>query len=271
MRYARFCFVSFAVAVGLLLGGARRACADQLIFNGSFENGLNNWTVVAQAPAGTDNYFQNASGANTPRSGLPTPSATAGAFIAVSDQDLPVNPAIPLMTRGVLYQAFTVPSGATNIVLSFDMFVNDWNGTPPTSNGLDFGNNDNNNARVDILKGSVTDIFSTAPTDVVQNYYEGVDDLATTMAGSTNPFVSYAFPNQEIVLTPGSYILRFGHVDDSNPLNQGIDNVGLTFTSAPGGAIPEPSAILLFAIGVSGLIALRWSPRPGQLDCREAE
>jgi len=120
-------------------------------------------------------------GSTTPLSGASTAANPGGgSFYAVSDQAGPGTEAIS--------QTFTVPPGTVQLLLSFEMFVDDPSGAGPIVDpaGLDHSGPPNQHARVDLLApGSPP--FDTGPR-VLANYYLGVD------AGSLpNPYASYLF------------------------------------------------------------------------------
>ena len=117
-------------------------------------------------------------GAVTPISGFPTaPNPGGGAVYAVGEQNGP--------DAEVLIQQFTVPAAATQVLLSFEMFVNDWSGVGPIVDptGLNPGVV-NQHARVDLMLPGFPP-FNTG-AGVVNNYYIGVDALAPP-----NPYSPY--------------------------------------------------------------------------------
>ncbi|MCW3055438.1 MAG: hypothetical protein JWN14_4608, partial [Chthonomonadales bacterium] len=169
-----------------------------------------------------------------------------GQFYAVTASDNP--------GAHALLQDFTVPTAATDLNLSFQMFVNDQSGIGSVvdPSGLDYttgGTFDGNqHARVDILRAGAGDL-STAAGDVVSSFYLGVDNPG---GATPNSSVNYSF-DLSSVLTPGqSYRLRFAEVDNLSSLNQGVDNVSLTAVT------PEPGTLaLLFGTSVAGSLFLR--------------
>ena len=152
-------------ALGTLLAKSALAVPGQLITNGDFETGsLGGWTVTDQA-GGSGSFFSSTPGNPAPLSGEPTaPNPLGGSFYAVSDQTGP--------GAHALTQSFTVPAGATSVVLSYQMFVNDYDGGPfvgpldytgaPTGAAVEFGT-------VDLLIAGANPL-STAAGDVVHNF-----------------------------------------------------------------------------------------------------
>jgi hypothetical protein len=203
----------FAVVSLLGLGITQSAKATNLIQNGDFETGtFADWTVVDQA-GGSGSWFISNPGANTPISGMPTAAnGSGGNFYAVTDQPGP--------GCHVLLQSFTLAPGHGNVSLSFQMFVNNWNGGAPIINpaGLDYTAFPNEHGRVDILSSSAG-AFDTG-AGVVENLYIGSDPSAP------NPYLTYTFDLSN--LAAGTYQLRFAEVDNQFFFNEGVDNVSLS-------------------------------------------
>jgi len=237
------------IATLLFLGVAVvPSSAVELLTNGNFETGnFTGWTV---ANLGAGDFFIDTPGTNTPPvNGIEfatAPNSLGGNWYAVSTSDLPGTHA--------LIQDFTVPAlGPLDVVtLSFQMFVNDQSGLGPIVDptGLDHTTggllipNDNQHARVDLLKGGAGD-FSTAAADVLMNFYLGVDNPG----GSTpNPYLSYSFNITPLVSGGGTFRLRFAEVDNLSALNVGVDNVSVQLTQT---VIPEPSTLALLLVGAA--------------------
>lgn len=223
-----------------LLALAGPAAAAELLVNGNFETGTYaGWTTGVQAGSSGDIQL-DAPGTTTPIAGFPTPANAAGGnFYSVTDQGGP--------GAYVLLQSFTVPVGATQVLLSFEQFVQTDAPVSINAAGLDYNAFPNQHARVDILTAAAG-AFSTAAADVVSNLYIGIDGTVPRPA-----YTAYAF-DLTALLTPGlTYQLRFGQVDNQGFFNQGVDNVSI---DAVVGVVPAPAALGLFGLAF-GLVALR--------------
>lgn len=235
---------------------SRPAQAQQLLANGNFETGsFTGWTLANQHnPSDTmnqDHFYISMPGANTPPVGplmttfVTVPNPAGGNFYAVSTGDNP--------GAHALIQNFTVP-GLSHVTFSFQMFVNDQSQLGPVvdPSGLDYTTggtfNDNQHARVDILRAGASDL-STAPADVLGNFYLGVDNPG---GGVPNPYKNYAFDLTSLLGGGGTFRLRFAEVDNLSAINVGVDNVSV-FAS-----VPEPgvTALLVGSI-ISGLLIWR--------------
>lgn len=209
----------------------------ELITNGGFEtNDFTGWAINDLA-GGSGSFFIDDGDGSTPSSSLSTVGPASGSFYAVSDQAGPG-------THG-LSQTFTVSGPVTSVILSFDMFVNDWDGGPIIDPiGLDHTGAPNQHARVDILTSSASAYDTGA--GVLANYYIGVD------GGSIpNSYTSYLFDITSLVSSGGTFTLRFAEVDNSGNLNQGVDNVSIQVSS-----VPIPAAVWLFCSGLLGLAGM---------------
>jgi hypothetical protein len=221
----------------------------ELLVNGNFETSdYTGWVTTVQTGSG-GSLFIDTPGTTTPVAEIPTaPNPRGGLYYSVTDQGGPGTYS--------LTQLFTVPVGTTALMLSFDMFVNNYGeGVFIDSAGLDFSTAAiNQHARVDLLTAGA-DPFSTAAGDVLQNFYLGAD------AGpNPNPYTAYSFDIFSLI-TPGqSYQIRFAEVDNLNFFNLGVDNVSI---SAPTGAVPEPASwsLMLTGFGIIGF-SLRRFRRP---------
>jgi hypothetical protein len=234
----KFGFGVFALALALVWAGSAPAAPIQLITNGGFETGdLTGWTEMDQA-GGSGSWFTS-SATSSPLSGFPTVGPAGGTFYAVTDQTGP--------GAHVLTQSFTVAAGSTSVILSFDMFVNDWNGGPFIG-PLDYTGGAVEFATADILSASAND-FSTT-TGVLQNLYQGADSPLDT----SHPYTHYTFDITGLTGAGGTFQLRFGEADNQNFFNMGIDNVSILDTAAV--AAPEPASLTLLGLGVSCLVAV---------------
>jgi hypothetical protein len=215
-------FSKMFTAIVLALFACSFASAD--VVNGGFEAGLTGWTVSNQAD-GNGSWYA-ASGTNGPQSNLQTVGAKSGTGYAVSDQTGP--------GAHALTQSITVGAGSN--FLTFDMFINDFDGGPTCGNGLNYTISPSECARVDILTAAAT-AFDTG-AGVVDNLFAGV----TPGNPGPNPYIHYTFNLSG--LTPGNYQLRFAEVDNQGNFLMGVDNVTL--------GTPEPSSLLLMGSGLLG-------------------
>jgi hypothetical protein len=236
---------AFAAMI-LFLAPKPDVVATQLIANGDFETGtLAHWTTFDQA-GGSGSFFNDGLGGITPLSDHLTAGPAGGSFYAVSDQ----------FGSGAhaLLQPFVVSVGST-VHLSFDMFVNDWSASGPIVNpaGLDFTAGPNQYARVDILKSGANPL-STAPGDVVGNFYRSVDPGG--LVANPHSYTPYSFDITSLVGGGGTFVLRFAEVNNQGqgPLNQGVDNVSITQTSG----VPEGgSTIALVTLALTALVVMQ--------------
>jgi len=230
----------WVIAVLLLLvviGNPRilRADGTQLITNGSFGTGdLTGWTETDET-GGSGSWFV-LSGTTEPVSGLTTVGPDGTTNYASSDQTGP--------GAHALIQSFTVPLGTTSVDLSWDMFINDLDGTFCT--GLDYTVPEVECGTVAILAAGSNPLTTTTGV---------VDSIFTGTAGATagpNGWVGY---NAVITnLTPGTtYELQFAEADNQSFFDMGIDNVSLVAT----GNVPEPATSGLMLLGVGLLLVMQ--------------
>jgi hypothetical protein len=228
-----------AVVAVLALGLASSLSAGtiiQLITNGGFETGdFTGWT--ASSETGSSGSFSVQSGTTASRSGETTVGPASGTFYALRDQSGP--------GAYALAQSFIVPIDAVDVVVSFDLVDNDYAGTV-LPGPLDYTVPAVEFATADLLAGSAS-IFSTAPADVIENFYSGADNPST----NPNPYTSYSFDITSLVTPGGTYQIRFGEADNQLFQNLGVDNVSVSATT------PEPATLLLMGAALSGLGLLR--------------
>ncbi|HEX4135864.1 MAG TPA: PEP-CTERM sorting domain-containing protein [Bryobacteraceae bacterium] len=215
----------------------------QLLTNGGFETGdFTGWN--AQAAPGSGGAWAVSSTTLAPISGELTAGPASGSFYAVTGQAGP--------GAYALTQSFTVAPGATDVVLSFDLFANDFAGTI-IPGPLNYTDSDVQFATADLLTGTA-DPFSTAPADVIQNFYTGADNTD----GGPAPYTHYSFDITNWVVAGDTYQIRFGDADNLSFFSEGVDNVSVVETTGAA-ATPEPSYYLLILLGIGGMIA--WKRR----------
>src|SRR5262245_12116117 len=226
-----------ASAVCHLFAIAALADSIERITNGNFETGtFAGWTVVNQTGSSAgSNWFIDTPGTTTPVSDMPTSSAGGlphGAFYAVTDQGGPGSHS--------LLQTFTVLPFASSLILSFDMFNNNWDGGP-FGTSQDFNIVPNQHARVDILTGGAGPFDTGA--GVVGNFFLG----GTPVVTSPNPFTHFSFDVTSLLSSGGTFQLRFAEVDNQFFFNMGVDNVSIQETQES--VVPEPGSFILLLSG----------------------
>jgi hypothetical protein len=248
-RPARLVPATTALALLLILAPTATrtaAAASERITNGGFESGLSGWTRFDQV--GGDGSFFQQSGTTSPVNAFPVPAPPGGLFAAMTDAAGP--------GAHVLYQDFVVPAGDQVGTLRFSLFIGNRAFTPPPGspatpnffapNTLDFSTPAlNEQARVDIILPSA-DPFSLSAADVLLNVYrtQPNDPLVSGYNVITSDVSSL------IAARAGQTLrLRFAETDNVDPFQLGIDNVSLVT------AVPEPSAILMLATGLLGVLA----------------
>jgi hypothetical protein len=238
-----FAAATVAAALGLSVPAS---AVTELISNGGFETGdFTGWTVFDQ-PGSAGSFFIDDADGSTPFA-LPTVGPASGSFYAVSDQIF--------FTATALIQSFTVAGPASSVILSFDMFVNSFAGSIVDPAGLDILLDPgsitpiapNQHARVDILSAAAGPLDTGA--GVLGNFYLGVDPLGS----NPNPYTSYSFDITSLVGAGGTFRLRFAEVNNSNNLNQGVDNVSILANQGQGGVVPEPVTGMLGLMGLASL------------------
>ena len=230
--------LQLAILASVLLLVAGTASATSLLTNGDFETGtLAGWTVTDLA-GGSGSFFVS-SDVTTPISGFPTVGPAA---VCSTPFPTRVDPE-RMRSRS---RSRLLPG--SRVILSFDMFVNDWSDLGPIVDpcGLDHTCVPNQHARVDIL-AAAAGAFDTG-AGVLANFYLGVDP-----GTDPNPYTHYSFDISSLVGGGGTFVLRFAEVDNQLVLNQGVDNVSIEATAR----VPEPATAGLLGAGLLALAAAR--------------
>ena len=227
-------------AVALVAAGSASAAPIQLLTNGDFETGdFTGWTVTDLA-GGSGSWFVS-SGTSAPISSNATVGPAGGMFYAVTDQGGPGTHA--------LAQSFLVPLGATSVIVSFDLFMNDQSGAGPLDLGLDHTGGANQHAQVDVMD-AMASAFSTTPADIIATLIPpGTDGV-----GNPHAYTSYSFDVTGLLAAGTSYTLRFGEVDNQLFFNAGVDNVSVLADTA---SVPAPGSTSLLGAALLGLTLAR--------------
>lgn len=235
------------LGIFLLLALPRaEAVPIQLVTNGGFETGggsFTGWTVTDLA-GGSGSFFINPNDGLTPAplsgsGGALAFNPAGGSSFAVTDQTGPGTHA--------LTQTVVVPTGASSVLFSFDMFMNDFSGVNPTVDplGLDHTGPANQHARIEILTAAAA-IFSTSPADIIASILAPAP--TPSLPGGINPWISSPIFDLTAALGGGgSFQIRFAETDNSGFLTLGVDNVSLI---ADVTAVPLPPTALLFGLGL---------------------
>jgi hypothetical protein len=203
--------------VFMSLAGAS-AFASQLFTNGGFEAGsLSGWSTGGTA--GSDDLFYADDSNISPLNGFPTVGPDSGSWYAVSDMTGLVAPEASYLT-----QAVTIPKGF-DIVLSFDIFVNDVFGSSGTG------------GEVAIWANGANPLAAT-PLFVVY----GPSDTAVSN-GNPNRWLAVSLAVTADVTAGVTYQFGVLESDSTGPINVGVDNLSLV--TAPEPATLFPSALLL--------------------------
>ena len=209
-----------AKALAVVIASASLAVAApiELVTNGDFETGsFTGWTVTEQAGSFPGGWFIDIPGTATPLSGFLTEANPAGgSFYAVTDQEREGSRS--------LTQTIVVPVGS-QVILSFDYFVNDWNGPGPLGNVLDFNIVPTQFATADILAAGAGP-FDTGAGVVANLVYAGGDT-------PPNAYTTFSQDITALVGGGGTFQLRFAESDNQGNFNFGLDNVSVVATPVP--------------------------------------
>lgn len=219
----------------LMAASTAYATPIELLTNGSFETGdVSGWTVTDSGSGSIEVTSELAPSNGT----FATVGASDGSFYAVSSQGGPGTHA--------LTQTFMVPISVTEVIFSFDMFVQTLADLAISPDGLDENGGPNQHARVDLMAFG-SDAFDT-DSGVLSNFYIGID------GEPTQPYTSYMIDITSFV-TPGmSYDIRFAQSDNQGNFNLGVDNVSVLATQN----VASPSSLALIGLSIA---VLGWSRR----------
>lgn len=211
------------------------ANAAELITNGGFETGdFTGWTTAVWPGSGGSIFVDSDN--LSPLNGFINAGPNSGAFFAVSDQTGPGSYA--------LYQAFTVPIGATSVDLSFSYFVNNQAGVL-IEGGLDPNAGASQFASVSILGAAALPFDSGVDLWVGEVNTENPD-----------PWSQLTFDISNTVVAGQTYLLRFTQTDNQLFFSLGLDDISITAElEAP---VPEVQTYAgLLAVGLMGFETLR--------------
>jgi hypothetical protein len=230
VRVAGILVMTLGIGVEGALGGQQ-----QLITNGNFSAGLAGWTVVNQAGSAPETgvYVQPGSVNTSPITGLPMPTTTGEVAVADSTG----------VSTSVLLQQFSVPAvPIISATLSFDLYIGNFDGNFATPNTLDFTVLPNQQVRIDLLTSTSSDfsvnvlqnVFLTTGTPLIYPNYEAFSiDVTSTIAS----------------LAGSDALFRVADTNNLGFLTAGIQDVSLIIQT-----VPEPSSLILAAIGGIGLV-----------------
>lgn len=216
--------MKFIITAAIALAAASPASANLLV-NGNFETGTYAGWTANVAGGSNGNLLIEAYDGVAPFSSLAyANNAAGGNYFSISDQGGP--------GAYSLTQSFTL-AATTKVIISFDMFANNWSGVN-INNGRLANAGANQNAVVDLLSGAAG-AFTTNPLDIVATLYgPGSDPIF-----GTNPWSSYT---STLTLGAGTYQIRFAEADNQLFFQQGVDNVSVA-------AVPEPASWLMLIAG----------------------
>jgi hypothetical protein len=224
-------------------GAAVGADASNLVVNGDFEqNGglaksvFTGWTVFNEVGGSGSWYAQMGTkpvpGVQDCAPSTVVPEPPSG-FAAMTTQSNPGS--------HILYQDVAIPSGASSVKLSFDLYLNSSSefAVPPT---LDYLGAPNQQFRVDLLDPSAP--VMDAGAGVLASLFQTRVTDAPIGAG-------YSRRTYDLSLFAGRTVrLRFAEIDNVQCFSAGLDNVSITAEACPASA--PGSVVVAFHGGSTG-------------------
>jgi len=215
--------------------------ASNLFTNSTFEAGtLTGWSVLTApatgSPTDNDAFAVNDTDEDQDNGELPTVGPFAGSWYALSDTSGNRSP-----ESAGLFQTVTIPLGTTSVILSAEIFVNDWceffsgGNVSSCGGGGEIG-----------IWASGANPLSATPLDILYTA-----DTTTGTGGTPNPYVTV---NDNITgdVVPGtSYVIGIVETDTEGVINVGVDNFAV---NAGSGTTPEPAMLLPTLAGLVTLI-----------------
>ncbi len=203
--------------------------ASQLFTDGGFESGGGSLTGWTTTDSNADGSFFADTTDTTPDTGEPTVGPDTGSAYAVSDGFGPGSYA--------LTQTVTVNADEIDLVLSFDMFVNDWNGSSGPGGEVAIWANG-----ADPLTATPIAIIYTADT--------------TVTGGVPNPYLSESFDIAGDVTAGKKYVIGVVESSSTGLINVGVDDFSLVETRSSS-TVPEPGMLFPTALLAAGVLVYR--------------
>ncbi len=188
-----------------------------LVVNGDFETGsFTGWTVDTQSENGSWFVY---SGGILPLSFHLTPPPPGGAYAATADQIS--------SSSTILYQDIDLPTvtHSENLILQYTYYYNNQNNIFISPDSLSI-EEENQQARIDIMKPTAEDPYSVAPSDIYKNLLSTPPGSPLVVNPTTVEFDLTRFSGRSIRL-------RFAVVDTEYFFSMGVDNISILVKKAP--------------------------------------